>query len=59
MVFDPWVVAALSLCFALGFIVGRKDDDLNKARVVDAVFWQGFEIGYKAKEEELDNDEEL
>lgn len=54
-----WLASAFALCFALGYIVGRKDSDSIKTLVVNASFWQGFEVGYQAKEEELDNEEEL
>ena len=55
-----WLVSALALCFALGFLVGRRDADYIKTLVVNASFWQGFDVGYKARdEEELDNEEEM
>lgn len=60
MTHDMWLVSALALCFALGFLVGRRDADYIKTLVVNASFWQGFDVGYKARdEEELDNEEEL
>jgi hypothetical protein len=55
---DGMILVAFALFFALGYIVGRKDKEQIDIKVGLSNFWNGFEMGYAARqEEELDNDE--